>query len=203
VASRSEIRDEYINVNAENLRFTSDTALVVALGRWHQNALEEIYARHGGSVFALSSRIVNDRARAEDVTQEVFLKLWQQPDRFDPDRGSLRSYLLALTHGRSVDVVRSESARKRREDADTARIDLVIDGLEREVVDLAIAEQVKQALEALPQAERDPIELAYFGGHTYREAAVLLNQPEGTIKTRIRTGLRRLREALPHVMEDR
>ena len=78
----------------------SDAALVLAIGRWREDALAEAYRRHAGSAFALARRLLGDRELAEEVVQEVFLRLWNRPDRFDPERGSLRSYLLAQTHGR-------------------------------------------------------------------------------------------------------
>ncbi len=175
----------------------TDAALVVAIGRWREDALAECYRRHAGSVFALATRLLNDRARAEDITQEIFLKLWDDPTAYDPDRGTLRSYLSTLTHSRSVDLLRSETSRRRREENDNSQIDSMIDSLEREVVDLTVAEEVKAAFETLPENERAAIELAYYKGHTYREVASMLHEPEGTIKSRIRSGLRRLRDLLP------
>jgi len=133
---------------------------------------------------------------AEEVLQEVFLRLWNQPERFDPERGSLRSYLLAQTHGRSVDLLRSETARKRREEREARETAARGIDLEREVMNLTVAEQVKDVVAGLPVDERRAIELAYFGGHTYRQVAVLLEQPEGTVKSRIRSGLKRMRESL-------
>lgn len=185
-------------VPVRSLCDSSDAALVVSVGRWSEDALAELFRRHGGAVLSLARRVLSgDRAGAEEVTQEVFLKLWQQPERFDSQRGSLRSYLLTQAHTRAVDRLRSESARRRRETADaTSRAQEPVDDLERQVADLAIAEHVRSAMEQLPDAERQAIVLAYFGGHTYREVAELLDQPEGTVKSRIRTGLRRLKEAL-------
>jgi RNA polymerase sigma-70 factor (ECF subfamily) len=179
-----------------DLQEASDGALVVAIGRWREDALAEAYRRHAGAAFALARRLLVDRQMAEEVLQEVFLRLWNQPDRFDPERGSLRSYLLAQTHGRSVDMLRSETARRRREERDSReRAESVID-IEREVIDLSMSEQVKEVVAALPADERRAIELAYFGGHTYRQVAVMLDQPEGTVKSRIRSGLRRMRDGL-------
>jgi RNA polymerase sigma-70 factor (ECF subfamily) len=169
---------------------------VVAIGRFHQDALAEVYRRHAGGAFGLALRITGDRALAEEVVQEVFLRLWNEPERFDPARGSLRSFLLANTHGRSVDLVRAETARRAREQRDAQRTPEVGYDLEREVWDLTLASHVRDALESLSDAERAAIELAYFGGHTYREVAVLLDVPEGTVKSRIRAGLGRLRTAL-------
>ena len=175
-----------------DLATASDATLVVAIGRWRQDALAEAYRRHAGAVFALARRVLADPTLAEEVVQEVFVRLWDAPDRFDPERGSLRSYLLANGHGRAVDLVRSESSRRAREEREhRARAEAGYD-LEHEVEDLVVADEVKGALASLPADERRAIELAYFGGHTYREVATLLAAPEGTVKSRIRSGLRRM-----------
>lgn len=175
---------------------SSDAVLVVGIGRYQQEALAEAYRRHAGSVFALARRLLVDRTLAEEVVQEVFLRLWNSPEKFDHERGSLRSYLLAQCHGRSVDLLRSETSRRNREEKDVRRTAEAGYDLEHEVVDLAVAEKVQAALESLPDGERQAISLAYFGGHTYREVAEMLDQPEGTVKSRIRTGLKRLKTEL-------
>lgn len=171
----------------------SDAGLVMAVSRYHQDALAEAYRRHAGAVFGLARRLLNDATLAEEIVQEVFVRLWNDPERFDPARGSLRSYLLAQCHGRSVDLLRSESARRRREENDLRRTAEGGYDLEREVWDIALADHVREALDALPAGERDAIRLAYLGGHTYREVAIMLDEPEGTVKSRIRSGLKRLR----------
>ena len=175
---------------------TSDGALVVSIGRWHEEALAEVYRRHAGAVYGLARRVLRDTAIAEEVVQDVFLSLWNAPEKFDPERGSLRSFLLTQTHGRAVDVLRSDTSRRRREEKDVRST--AEDGydIDHAVWDLAVADQVKVALGALSAAERQAIELAYYGGLTYREVASRLGTPEGTVKTRIRTGLRRMREEL-------
>ena len=179
-----------------DLATASDATLVVAIGRWRQDALAEAYRRHAGAVFALARRLLADATLAEEVVQEVFVRLWDAPDRFDPDRGSLRSFLLANCHGRSVDLIRSERSRRDREEREhRARAESGYD-LEHEVEDLVVADEVKGALAALPPDERRAIELAYFGGHTYREVATLLAAPEGTVKSRIRAGLRRMQRSM-------
>jgi len=170
--------------------------MVVAIGRFREDALAETYRRHGGAVLGLALRVTGTRAEAEDVTQEVFLRLWKEPDRFDAARGTLRSFLLAQAHGRAVDVVRSRAARQRREEKDARAIANDSYDLEREVWDMALTEQVAHAMSSLPDDERTAIELAYFGGHTYRDVAVLMSQPEGTVKSRIRNGLRRMKQTL-------
>jgi len=179
-----------------SLSEASDATLVVAIGRWRQDALAEAYRRHAGAAFALARRLLADRQLAEEVLQEVFLRLWNQPDRFDPDRGSLRSYLLAQTHGRSVDLLRSETSRRRREEREARETAEHGTDIEREVMDHAVAEQVQEVVAGLPVEERKAIELAYFGGHTYRQVAVLLDEPEGTVKSRIRSGLRKMRVSM-------
>jgi RNA polymerase sigma-70 factor (ECF subfamily) len=173
-----------------------DAALVRAIVDHDHRALAEVYRRHGDGCFALARRVLFDRALAEEVVQEIFVRLWKRPELYEPDRGSLRSFLIAQAHGRSVDLLRAETARRRREEREARqRISEPID-LEREIVNLTEAETVRSALGSLPESERVAIELAYFGGHTYREVAVLLEQPEGTVKSRIRAGLLRLRAAL-------
>lgn len=175
----------------------SDPQLVVRVAGQDQEALAELYCRHSRAVYGLARRVTGQAAEAQEVCQEVFLRLWSQPERFDPGRGSLRTYLLTQTHGLAVDTVRSRAARRRREERAHRDAPLSIDGdFERQVWDLALADRIDRAMTALPSDEKEAIELAYFGGHTYREVATLLSEPEGTIKSRIRAGLRRMRSAL-------
>jgi RNA polymerase sigma-70 factor (ECF subfamily) len=174
----------------------SDTSLVVAVARYNQDALAEIFRRHGGAVHALAKRVTRDQALAEEVTQELFVRLWNEPERYDSARGTLRTFLLMQTHRRSVDVIRSEEARKRREQNESASIAATSYDIDHEFGDLADREAIREALELLPQDERRAIELAFYHGLTYREVAQRLEQPEGTVKTRIRTGLKRMNEAL-------
>lgn len=178
---------------------TGDATLVAEVGRSSEVALAELYQRHAGAVLALARRVLGDRDRAEEVVQEVFLRLWTAPGKFDPARGSLRSYLLAQSHGRAIDILRSESARRQREERDARAEPAPAYDLESEVVELAIAERVREAMDALTPDERRAVELAYFGGRTYREVAAALGEPEGTIKSRIRSGLGRMRTELAEV----
>lgn len=184
---------------ANELTETSDAGLVVAISRYRQDALAEAYRRHAGAVFGLARRLLSDAALAEEIVQEVFLRLWNDPDKFDPGRGSLRSYLLAQCHGRSVDLLRSETSRRRREEKDLRRTAEAGYDLEREVWDLTVADHVREAINRLPENEREAIRLAYLGGHTYREVATMLSEPEGTVKSRIRSGLKHLRTELTAV----
>jgi RNA polymerase sigma-70 factor, ECF subfamily len=174
----------------------SDAQLVTSIARYSEIALAEVYRRHGGAVYGLARRVLNNASEAEDVTQEVFLRLWNRPDRFDPGRGTLRSFLLTQSHGRAVDAVRSLNARRLRESGEARRTATADYDMQHEVWDLAVADQVARALGDLPDDERRAIELAYFDGHTYVEVADLLGQPEGTVKSRIRNGMRRMRARL-------
>jgi RNA polymerase sigma-70 factor, ECF subfamily len=174
----------------------SDAQLVTSIARYSEVALAEVYRRHGGAVYGLARRVLNSASEAEDVTQEVFLRLWNEPDRFDPSRGTLRAFLLAQSHARAVDAIRSLNARRRREANDAQRTANAGYDMQHEAWDLSLADQVSRVLGGLPVDERRAIELAYFEGRTYVEVAQLLGQPEGTIKGRIRNGMRRMREAL-------
>lgn len=174
----------------------SDPQLVVAIGRYQDEALAEVYRRHGGAVLGLARRVTGSQAEAEDVVQEIFLRFWKKPERFDPTRGTLRSFLLTQAHGRAVDQVRSITSRTARERRVTRATATAGYDVEHEVWDLAIADEVAQVMSALPDEERSAIDLAYFSGHTYREVAAILHQPEGTIKARIRRGLQRMRQTL-------
>ena len=129
---------------APNFEAASDAALAIAISRYEQSALAEAYKRHAGAVFALARRLLVDQALAEEVVQEVFLRLWNDPTRFDPDRGSLRSFLLIDTHGRAVDLLRSDASRREREDRDARKAAADPYDLEYEAGDLVVVGQGAQ-----------------------------------------------------------
>ena len=174
----------------------SDAVLAVAIARYDQAALAEAYRRHAGAVFGLARRLLVEPALAEEIVQEVFIRLWHDPARYDPERGTMRSYLLTQTHGRSIDLLRADVSRRNREQRDARRTAEAGADIEREVWDLTTAQHVRESLATLPPDARTAIELAYWGGYTYREVAARLEQPEGTINSRIRAGLTRLRQDL-------
>jgi RNA polymerase sigma-70 factor (ECF subfamily) len=136
--------------------------------------------------------LVND-ARYEDVVAEVFVGLWFFPQRFDPTRGSLLAFLRLKARGHSIDIVRNEAARRRREQKERATLEVGATDAASEVLVSERAVAVRDAIAQLPQSEREPIRLAFFAGMTYAAAAIELGLPEGTVKSRIRSGLNRLR----------
>jgi RNA polymerase sigma-70 factor (ECF subfamily) len=166
------------------------------LGAGDESALGEIYDQYSSFVYGLALRVIGDARAAEDVSQDVFLFVWERPGAFDPDRGSLRTWLGTLTHRRSVDYVRREEARRRRAQRDAARRANQIPDVEEMATALVTAETVRNALDVLPEEQRRAIQLAYFGGKTYRQVAEVLGIPEGTAKSRLRLGLRRIADAL-------
>ena len=174
----------------------SDAQLVTLVARYDEIALAEIYRRHGGAVFGLARRVLDNQTEAEDVTQEIFLRLWNQPERFDPSRGTLRSFLLTQTHSRAVDVIRSLTSSRRREMNAAAQTANTSYDVHRAAWDVVVSAEVLKALQELPIEERRAIELAYFQGHTYVQVAQILDEPEGTVKGRIRNGMRRMRGEL-------
>jgi RNA polymerase sigma-70 factor, ECF subfamily len=177
---------------------TTDRELVALMAAGDTAALAEVYQRHVGLVFGLARRVLADDAAAEDATQEVFVYLWRHPERFDPSRGTLRSWLGVLAHRRSVDQVRSEVRRGRNEARQepaglTAAPQTAVDD---DLADAWLSTRVKEALDMLPVEQREAVVLAYFGGRTYRQVAAELAIPEGTAKSRLRLALGKLDELL-------
>jgi RNA polymerase sigma factor (sigma-70 family) len=183
-----------VPVRSRDLAHLSDEALVALVARSDEDALAELYDRVGGIAYGLAHRILRDDALAEDAVQEAFLSLWRGAGSFVPERAKASTWILTLVHRRAVDLVRREQ-RRRTEPIDTApepaggsAADDAWLRLERE--------RVQQALTQLPDQQREAIELAYYGGYTQSELAERLGEPLGTIKSRMFTGLARLRELL-------
>jgi RNA polymerase sigma-70 factor (ECF subfamily) len=189
-------REQAGEVTRERLGEVDDGELVAAVGRRDDAAMAEVVRRHRGPVLAFARRLVGDEGRAEEIAQEVFLRLWERSATYDETRGTLRAFLLAITHSRALDVVRSDAARRGREERVAVRAPVVEHSVESKVVARTVADAVRAALSGLADAERRAVELAYYEGHSYRTVARMLGEPEGTTKTRIRRGLAQLRAAL-------
>jgi RNA polymerase sigma-70 factor (ECF subfamily) len=162
----------------------------------NEQALAEVYDQFASFVFGLAQRVIGDPRAAEDVSQEVFRHLWEHPEGFDPARGSLRTWLGTLSHRRAVDYVRREEARRRRTQREAGQRPTGVPDVAEMATAMITAERVRAALDALPAQQRRCIQLAYFGGKTYREVAETLGIPEGTAKSRLRLGLHRVAEIL-------
>lgn len=169
-----------------------------------REAVSVAYRDHGAAVYRVA-RHTGGAGSAEDVTHEVFLRLWKHPEKFDAARGSLRTFLLSNGHSIAIDAVRSESSRRAREQRSRSAVGAPYAEVDHDLLRNERATLVAEALNELPLGERQAIVTAFYGQCTYREAATLLGEPEGTIKSRIRFGLRRLRTAqarLTAVMSD-
>jgi RNA polymerase sigma-70 factor (ECF subfamily) len=176
----------------------ADRAAFDRMARGDQDALGEIYDRHGRLVYSLAFRIVRDQADAEDVVQEVFSQAWRQAARYDPSRGSVLAWLLTLTRSRSIDRLRGRRARP-QPTVDEAVLNAVPDGAPSADVQALWSGQsatIRAAVDELSVLQRVAIELAFFEGLTHAEIAERLELPLGTVKTRIRQGLLKLRDRL-------
>ncbi len=174
-----------------------DDALLLAVARGDQRAFAALYDSVGPLVHGVVRRVVRDPAQSEEVTQEVMVEVWRTAVRFDPDRGTARTWILTMAHRRAIDRVRSEQASRDRTQrvADQQHVRDFDEVSERVELDFE-HEQVRTALSTLTELQRQAVELAYYQGYTYREVAELLGAPLGTVKTRMRDGLIRLRDAL-------
>lgn len=162
-----------------------------------EHALREVFRAHAPAVLGLATRVLGNETAAEDVLQDVFVRLWERPDAYDPSRGRLRSYLLTMTHSRAVERLRVEASQRRRAAA-AQQTASPADDLDpgSELAERSTGAAVRRALAGLPSEQREPIEMAYFGGLSYRDVAVALAEPEGTIRYRIRAGMQKMRAAL-------
>ncbi|HEY5640262.1 MAG TPA: sigma-70 family RNA polymerase sigma factor [Dehalococcoidia bacterium] len=179
----------------------SDEELMQRLTVRDLAAFRTLYARYSKLVYSATYRVLRDSHLAEDMVQEVFLRLWRKPDSYSPTRGRLTTWLTSVSRNRAVDEVRSRNRRYRHETASPEEAEREVPAPETEDPGLTaeMADQrriILAALSKLPEEQRKTIELAYFGGYTQQEIAQMLEQPLGTIKTRIRLGMQKLRVAL-------
>lgn len=178
-----------------------ESALAEAMANGDTQAVEVLYDRYSRAVFSFALRILGDRAHAEELLQEVFFRAWRQSHRFSSQRGSFISWLLSITHNMAIDEIRKQNRRPKRADSDdpVRMLGNLSDGDPpvEEQAEIALArDRIRQALTLLPESQRSAIELAYFRGMTQREIAELQGEPLGTVKTRMRLALRKLRDHL-------
>ncbi len=172
-------------------------ALLPAVARGDLAAFETLYDAVAPQVFGLVRRVLADPAQAEEVTQEVFMELWRTADRYDPALGRATSWTLRLAHSRAVDRVRASRASRERDLKVGARQQSVpYDDVSEQVENRLETQDLRTCLDTLSDLQRQSVELAFYRGHTYPEVAGLLSVPLGTVKTRLRDGLGRLRDCL-------
>jgi RNA polymerase sigma-70 factor (ECF subfamily) len=177
----------------------SDPDLVELLRSQPAAGIAVLYDRYGRLVFSMALRVVQDRGAAEEITQDVFVRCWRSLDRYQPSQGSLTSWLLSITHNRAIDELRSRRGKN-------ARREISDDELQPQAVndsgfdEVLLRGEIQQALEQLPTAQRDVIELVFWSGLTRREIAERLSLPLGTVHTRLRLGMDKLRDLLRQLM---
>jgi RNA polymerase sigma factor (sigma-70 family) len=174
-----------------------DAALVTAVTAGDEEALETLYRRYGGGCFALARRILDDSQLAEDVVQQVFTALWQGSG-FDVRRGAVSTWLMSVTHHKSIDVLRREAPRRKRLASEQALLEVAVTGPgPDEAAWMRLrADRTREALRTLPAVQREMLLLAYYGGYTQTEIAGLTGVPLGTVKSRTLTAMRSLRVVL-------
>jgi RNA polymerase sigma-70 factor (ECF subfamily) len=172
----------------------SDPELVAGLAAGDVEALRTLYQRYGTLAYTLALRILGDSGRAEDVVQDCFMRVWTHAASFDPDRGSLRTWLLTTVRHRAIDYLRGRPGKARRELELTPEVPAHGAGSDpwRDVSESLERQAVRQAMASLPPDQRQVVELAYFGGYTQREIAEIVSVPLGTIKGRTRLALEKL-----------
>lgn len=192
-------RDSALNdPNASDNRneYGDDYDLAVAIRRGEPDALEELYNRTSKRAFGLAYRILQDGAKAEDVIQEVFLTVWRNADRIDPSRGKISSYLMTMVHHKAIDLLRSDRSGIRETTLDLLQHQSSGGDVADRVLQSLGRDAVREALTSLPDDQRTPVEMAFFQGFTHVEISEKLSIPLGTVKSRLRLAMERLRTAL-------
>lgn len=185
-------------MGSEQLGGVTDVELGSELAAGNQAALEQLYERYGALAYSVSLRILGDPGKAEDVVQDVFLRLWNSAARFDSGKGSLRTWLLTAVRNRSIDYLRGRGAHERFEKEIPENVEAGSGGSDpwREVSQLMEREAVRQAIDTLPSEQKQAVELAYFGGYSQSEIATMIRVPLSTVKGRMRLALEKLHSYL-------
>jgi RNA polymerase sigma-70 factor (ECF subfamily) len=181
-----------------SFRDLADEDLMQLVQRAEASAFEVVYDRHCGAAFSLAYRMCGARQLAEDVVQEAFLSIWRSGARYDRRRGSVRTWILGITHHRAIDALRRGVVQDRHRASDEG-IEERFEATDRTDVEVARREEaleVRGALDVLPDEQRRAIELAYYGGFTQSEIAEMLGVPIGTVKGRMRLGMEKMRDRL-------
>jgi len=182
----------------DDIHTLADEEVMQLVQEGDPRAFELVYDRHGAAAFSLAYRMVGDRVTAEDISQEAFLSIWRSRLRYDPSRGSVRTWVLGIVHHRAIDALRRNVAHERRR-GPAEGIEEREEAPERTDVEAARREEarhVRSALDSLPEDQSKVIELAYFAGFTHSQIAEMLEMPIGTVKGRMRLGLEKMRRAL-------
>ena len=175
----------------------ADQDLISLVRERDAHAFATLYDRHARAAYSLAYRMMGERQAAEDLVQEAFLKLWRGASSYRPERGSVRSWLLTMVHNLAIDQLRSSASRRRMQERVEATAPRFLPSEAfKESWRNAQREQIKEALKTLPQEQVEVLELAYFGGYTRKEIAGLLGLPLGTVKSRMRLGLKKMRGLL-------
>ena len=177
----------------------SDLELLASIGRSDRDALAVLYDRYGRRVFSLAARILSDHAASEEVTQDVFLSIWRRSASYSADKGKFTTWLFSIAHNRTIDELRRRKRDRNRDNDDVdEHLDIISSDISPDDSVVAHSEysMVRKALALLPPEQRAVVELAYFRGLTQAEIAVKTGQPLGTVKTRMRLALKKLRDAL-------
>jgi RNA polymerase sigma-70 factor, ECF subfamily len=180
------------------MKSLADEEVMLLVQEGNPRAFEQLFDRHGGPAFSLAYRMVGNRVTAEDVSQEAFLSIWRSKLRYQPERGSVRTWVLGIVHHRAIDALRRNLVHDRRR-ASAEGIEERFEAAELTDVEVARRDEartVRGAITELPDEQRKVIDLAYFGGFSHSQIAEMLEMPIGTVKGRMRLGLEKLRRSL-------